>query len=54
VITPVKDADYSITNLVYEVVKDPMEQKAFYELYRGALQKALFVIQGPVTADFSK
>ena len=54
VITPVKDADYSITNLVYEVVKDPMEQKAFYDLYRGALQKALFVIQGPVTADFSK
>jgi hypothetical protein len=53
-ITPVKDADYSITNLVYEVVKDPAEQKTFYELYRGALQKALFVIQGPVTADFSK
>ena len=54
VITPVKDADYSITNLVYEVVKDPTEQKAFYDLYRGALQKALFVIQGPVAADFSK
>ena len=54
VITPVKDADYSITNLVYEVVKDPAEQKVFYELYRGALQKALFVIQGPVAADFSK
>ena len=54
VITPVKDADYSITNLVYEVVKDPAEQKVFYDLYRGALQKALFVIQGPVTADFSK
>jgi hypothetical protein len=54
VISPVKDADYSITNLVYEVVKDPTEQKAFYDLYRGALQKALFVIQGPVTADFSK
>ena len=54
VITPVKDADYSITNLVYEVVKDPTEQKAFYDLYRGALQKALFVIQGPVTSDFSK
>jgi hypothetical protein len=53
-ITPVKDADYSITNLVYEVVKDPAEQKAFYELYRGALQKALFLIQGPVTVDFSK
>jgi hypothetical protein len=54
VITPVKDADYSITNLVYEVVKDPTEQKAFYDLYRGALKQALFVIQGPVTADFSK
>jgi hypothetical protein len=54
VITPVKDADYSITNLVYEVVKDPLEHNAFYDLYRGALQKALFVIQGPVAADFSK
>jgi hypothetical protein len=55
VITPVvRDADYSITNLVYEVVKDPAEQKTFYELYRGALKQALFVIQGPVTADFSK
>ncbi len=54
VITPVKDADYSITNLVYEVVKDPTEQKAFYDLYRGALKQALFVIQGPVSADFSK
>jgi hypothetical protein len=54
IITPVKEADYSITNLVYEVVKDPAEQKAFYELYRGALQKPLFVIQGPVVSDFSK
>jgi hypothetical protein len=55
VITPVvKDADYSITNLVYEVVKDPAQQKVFYDLYRGALKQALFVIQGPVTADFSK
>ena len=55
IITPVvRDADYSITNLVYEVVKDPTEQKAFYDLYRGALKQALFVIQGPMTADFSK
>ena len=55
VIDPVvAGADYSITNLVYEVVKDPTEQKAFYDLYRGALKQALFVIQGPVTADFSK
>jgi hypothetical protein len=54
VITTVKDADYSISNIVYEVVKDPTEQKAFFELYRGALKQALFVIQGPVTSDFSK
>jgi hypothetical protein len=55
VINPVvKDADYSITNLVYEVVKDPVQQKMFYDLYRGALKQALFVIQGPITADFSK
>jgi hypothetical protein len=54
VITPVKDVDYSITNLVYEVVTDPAAQKSFYDLYRGALKQALFVIQGPMTADFSK
>jgi hypothetical protein len=55
VISPVvKDADYSITNLVYEVVTDPTERTNFYNLYRGALQKALFVIQGPVVSDFSK
>jgi hypothetical protein len=55
VISPVvKDADYSITNIVYEVVKDPMEQKNFFDLYKGALQKPLFVIQGPITSDFSK
>ena len=50
----VKDADYSIVNIVYEVFKDPAEQKAFYDLYRGALKAALFVIQGPITSDFSK
>jgi hypothetical protein len=54
IITPVKDADYSITNLVYEVVKDSAEQKAFYDLYRGALLKPLFVLQGPMVSDFSK
>jgi hypothetical protein len=55
VISPVvRDADYSIVNIVYEVFKDPAEQKAFYDAYRGALKGALFVIQGPITADFSK
>jgi hypothetical protein len=50
----IKDADYSITNIVYEAVKDPTEQRAFYDMYRGAVKAALFVIQGPVVADFSK
>lgn len=54
IITPIPDADYSISNLVYEVVTDPEARTAFFELYRGALQKPLFVIQGPMVADFSR
>ena len=55
VISPVvKDADYSITNIVYEVVTDPMARTDLFNLYKGALQKPLFVIQGPVTSDFAK
>jgi hypothetical protein len=54
VITVVKDADYSITNLVYEVVTDPMERLNFFNMYKGALKQALFAIQGPLAADFSK
>jgi hypothetical protein len=54
VITVVKDADYSITNLVYEVVTDPMERLNFFNMYKGALKQALFAIQGPMVADFSK
>jgi hypothetical protein len=55
IITPVvKDADYSITNLVYEVVTDPTARTDFFNLYKGALKQPLFVIQGPITSDFSK
>ena len=55
VINPVvKDADYSITNLVYEAFTDAAERKAFYELYRGAIKASLFQIQGPIVADLSK
>ena len=55
VISPVvPDADYSVTNIVYDVFKDPGEQKAFYDMYRGAVKQALFAIQGPMTADLSK
>ena len=55
IITPVvMDADYSITNIVYEVVTDPTARTDFFNLYKGALQKPLFVIQGPIVSDFSK
>ena len=55
VISPVvPEADYSITNIVYDVVKDPGEQTAFFNTYRGSIKAALFLIQGPVSADFSK
>ena len=55
VISPVvKDADYSLMNNIYAVVKDPAEQKAVYDMYRGALKQAMGVIQGPIVADLSK
>ena len=55
IITPVvKDADYSIMNNIYAGVKDPAEQKTIFDLYRGAMKQALFVIQGPLVADLSK
>jgi len=55
VIDPVvKDADYSILNNIYDMVKDPMEQRAVYDMYRAALKQPLFVIQGQLTSDLSK
>ena len=55
VIDPVvKDADYSILNNIYDMVKDPTEQRAVYDMYRAALKQPLFVIQGQLTADLSK
>jgi hypothetical protein len=55
IISPVvKDADYSIMNNIYAGVKDPAQQKAVFDMYRGAMNKALFVIQGPLVADLSK
>ena len=54
VITVVKEADYSITNLVYEAVTDPMERQNFFNLYKGALKAPLFAIEGPLVADFAK
>ena len=55
VISPVvKDADYSLMNNIYAGVKDPAEQKTFFDMYRGALKQALFVIQGPLVIDLGK
>jgi len=54
VINVVKDADYSLTNIYYKAFTDPAEQKAFYDMYRGALKSTLFQIQAPVVADMSK
>jgi hypothetical protein len=55
VISPVvKEADYSLTNIYYKAFTDPAEQKAFYDMYRGALKSTLFQIQAPIVADMSK
>jgi hypothetical protein len=55
IISPVvKDADYSVMNNIYAAVKDPVEQKAVFEMYRAAMKQPLFVIQGPMVADLSK
>ncbi len=51
VINPVvKDADYSIVNIVYENSSD-QEKLDFYNLYKGALMKPLMQIQGPLALD---
>ena len=54
IISPiVPDADYSLTNIVYEMATDD-EKRAFYDLYKGALMKPLFQISGPMAVDFAK
>jgi hypothetical protein len=54
IINVVKNADYSINNIVYEAFTDFETQQKFYEMYRGAVKSAFFVIQGPLVADLSK
>jgi hypothetical protein len=54
VINVVKGADYSINNLVYEAFTTYEERTQFYEMYKGSVKTALFVMQGPVAADLSK
>ena len=54
VINPVKDADYSITNIVYAAFTDNKERTAFYELYKGSVKANFFTIQAQMVTDFSK
>lgn len=54
VITPVKDADYNLLQVMYTVFTDPTEQKALYDLYRGALAGNLGIISGTVAFDLAK
>jgi len=54
IITPVKDADYSVMNNIYAGVKDPAEQKTLFELYRGSFKQPLGTIQGTTVIDLSK
>lgn len=54
VIDVVKGADYSINNIVYEAFTDFETRQKFYEMYKGAVKSAFFVIQGPLVNDMSK
>jgi len=54
VITPVPGADYNILQVLYATFKDPTEQKALYDLYRGAFAANLGASMGKLAADLSK
>jgi len=54
IINVVKGADYSINNIVYEAFTDFETRTKFYEMYKGAVKSAFFVIQGPLVTDMSK
>lgn len=52
VISPVdKNADYSIVNIVYESLPEYQQQIDFFNLYKGAINKALMQIGGPLALD---
>ena len=54
VITPVPGADYAVLQVLYATITDPAEQKALYELYRGAFVGNLALSTGTVAVDMSK
>lgn len=50
----VADADYTVMQLIYEVVKDPAEQLAIFELYKGAFAANLGANMGTIVVDLGK
>jgi hypothetical protein len=54
VIQPVPGADYNLLQVAYASITDPTEQKALYDLYRGAFVANIGLASGAVVADFSK
>jgi len=54
VITPVPGADYNILQILYATIKDPTEQKAIYDQYRGAFSGNLSLASGGIVLDMSK
>ena len=53
-ISPVAGADYSVLQSIYAVVKDPMEQRALYDLYLGTGAKNISLLNGTVAMDMGK
>jgi hypothetical protein len=53
-INPVKGANYSVLQVIYTIVKDPVEQKALYDLYVGSGFKTLSLLYGDVALDLGK
>jgi hypothetical protein len=54
VITPVPGADYNILQVLYTTVTDPTEQKALYDMYRGAFASNLSLASGSIVVDMAK
>ena len=54
VITPVAGADYNLLQVLYATITDPAEQKALYELYRGAFVGNLGLSTAGLAVDMSK
>ena len=51
---PVKDADYTLLNILYEANTDPAAQKALYDQYRGAFAATLAQTPYVAVLDLSK